>query len=79
MFRTKNFNFLIILILIGKFLVEAEPDEDYVEDINELKVNEAIRYIKNQNEDVNLNFLKQKRSDLLFKKQFNPQTSIIML
>jgi len=76
MFRTKNFNFLIILILIGKFLVEAEPDEDYVEDINELKVNEAIRYIKNQNED---NEDKQKRSDLLFKKQFNPQTSIIML
>jgi len=79
---------IVIALSSGKFLVEAESDENYKEDINELEtkipeyykdlLNEAIRYIKNQNEEINLDSHKQKRSDLLLKKQFNPQTINIL-
>lgn len=85
MLKSNRFNLIIILIVIAlsyrKCLVEAESDEDYIEDTNESEIKipeyykalliEAIQ--KNHNEEINSH--KQKRSDLLLKKPFNPQTS----
>lgn len=61
-------------------MVEAESDEDFIEDINESEIKipcQAFRYIKN--EEINLDSHNQKRSDLLLKRAFNPQKSINML
>ena len=87
MLKSNRFNLIIILIVIAlsyrKCMVEAESDEDYIEDTNESEIkipeyykallNEAIQ--ENHNEKINLDSHKQKRSDLLLKKTINPQTS----
>ena len=60
-------------------MVEAESDENFIEDVNESEIKipfQAIRYIKN--EETNLYSHNQKRSDLLLKRAFNPQKSINM-
>ena len=91
MLKSSSLILFIVLIVIAfssrKFLVEAESDENYIDDINESEVeipeyynaflNEAIRKIKNQenqNEEINLDSDKKKRFN-----SFNPQTSINML
>jgi len=96
MLKSSSLSLFIILILIAfssrKFLVEAESDENYIDDINESEeeipedyeafLNEAIRKIENeenQNEEINLDSDKQKRSDSLLKRPFNTRTSMNLL
>jgi cell shape-determining protein MreC len=86
-----NFFIILIVIAFSsrKFLVESESDKNYIDDANESEINsaeyyvallnEAIKHMKNQenqNEEINLDSDKQKRSDSLLKRPFNPQTSI---
>jgi hypothetical protein len=81
MLKSSSLSLFIILILISfssrKFLVEAESDENYIDDINESEEEIPEDYEAFLNEAMDSD--KQKRSDSLLKRPFNPQTSINVL